>query len=422
MRAPISILLIIAISFPYAASAEQSALEQLTLKEAYKLALVRSETIAISQEVINETRGRFLQAFNGVLPQVSFVDTEKYQDAKRDDTVNRRYTPQRAFSFSQPLFSGFKEFAAIAGSKAEKKQRQQELIRAKQLLFIDVSDAFYLYKSYSEDVMALEEVDKALTDRLAELKRREALGRSKQSEVASTESKFYQNQAEIESVKSQRDVTRELLEFLVGAPISSIKNADIVIDSLSPASAFLTKVDGRADVVAASEATKVAQKKVVIARAGFWPTVNVVGNSYVKRVGSASNVDWDVTLNVDVPLFNGTQTVGAVKEAKAIATEATLNYSKVKREALLDIQNTYTKLNADLRQRMAYEKAYQAALNNYQLQQQDYQKNLVNNLDVLTALEDLQITHRSLIDIDAQTQRAYWSLRIATGDLNDDAI
>ena len=37
----------------------------LTLPECYALALTRSETIAIQQELIRETEGRFLQAFSG---------------------------------------------------------------------------------------------------------------------------------------------------------------------------------------------------------------------------------------------------------------------------------------------------------------------------------------------------------------------
>lgn len=422
MRAIIPACLAFLFLFVSFSFADPVPLEGLTLKEAYQLALKRSETVAISAEIIKETQGRFLQAFNGVLPQVSFVDKEVWQDARHDDNTNRHYTPQRQFTFTQPLFSGFKEFAAIAGSKAEKKQRQQELARAKQLLFTDVSDAFYLFKSYAEDVAALEDINKAFEARLVELNRRQKIGRSKPSEVASTMSKAYQNQAQIELVKSQRDVTRELLEFLVGAPVKSIKNEDIVIDALKPPADYLKNADNRPDVVAAREAKTVALKKVTIARAGNWPTVNAVGNSYLRRVGSASDVDWDITLNITVPLFNGTQTVGAIREAETLAREADLDLSKRKRTAVLEIQNAYTQLSADLRQRDADQKAFDAAKASYDWQVKDYQNNLVNNLDVLNSLEDLASTHREFIAVDNQTQRSFWALRVATGDINDDAL
>lgn len=416
-------ILYLVFSIVPSARADDGSLKNLTLKSAYHLALERSETIAIGNEVLQEAEARFQQSLSTILPQAYFLDSERRQDGPRssDSTSTRRYVPQRQFTFTQPLFSGFKEFAAMAASKAERRQREQELLRAKQLLLIDVSDAFYLLRNYQENLTTVEEIHKALEDRMAELKKREGLGRSRTSEVASTEARLYQSEANIEAVRSQQDVARQLLEFLVGKRVASLSGEDQVID-LSSQAADAGRAEARADVRAAKEALAVAQKEIAIARAGYSPTVNVEGNYYTKRLGASSDVDWDATLNVSVPIFTGGLTTGLVREARARAEEARLNLSRVKRQAVFDIESAFTQLTADVRQTAAYQKAAEASQKNYQLQIEDYRRSQVNNLDVLQALEDLQDVRQNYIAIKSETQRAYWRMKVAQGGTIDDAF
>ncbi len=393
----------------------------LTLKQAYQLALERSETIAIDQEAIKETEGKFFQALSTALPQVAWGASAKWQDRSADNAT-RRYTPASQFSLTQPLFSGFKEFAAIAASRAEHRQYQAALERAKQMLFVDVSDAFYFLKSYQEELAVLQATNDALLQRQTELKRRQSLGRSRSSEVANIESRFYQNQAQIENLKAQEAVAFQWIGFLVGREVVSLKDQDVVINELGEVVGYLGKADTRSDVKAAYEASTVSRKKVVVAKAGYWPTVNVAGNSYTKRVGALADVDWDVTLNVDVPIFNSGLTQGNVMQAEAVAKADQLRYEQTKRRAILDIHDAYITLISDQKRTQAFAQAVQAAQKNYDLQVGDYGNNLVNNLDVLQALEDLQSVKSDYVSVRNETQRAFWAFKAAIGDLGDDAL
>src|SRR3989339_147882 len=114
----------------------------LTLKECYRLALERSEAVGIQKELIKETEGLMLQSLSTALPKVAFAYSEKWQDVRPNNTFEGSLQEGK-FTFTQPLFTGFKEFAAIGASKHVGKQRAEELRRAQQLLFTDVSDAFY---------------------------------------------------------------------------------------------------------------------------------------------------------------------------------------------------------------------------------------------------------------------------------------
>ena len=391
--------------------------QPLTLADCFVLALKQSETVAIRQEVINETTGRFLQALSGVLPRASFEASEKRQDGSGSSAFTLKRLPERKFVFSQPLFSGFKEFAAMAGSRAERRQRRYEKARAEQLLFVDVSDAFYLLREQREDLATLERTRTILLQRIEELRDRERLGRSRPSEAVSAEAQLRRIEAELELVRSRETTARQLLEFLTGLSyIEALSDADDPLPPLASEGDYLGRTALRPDVRAAEEAWRIADKTVTATRADFWPDVDAEGNVYTKRVGVAEDVKWDALLKVNVPLFQGGKTLGAVKEAQSRARQAKLRYEQTRREALLDIRDLYAKLRAETTRRDALEKALDAAEENYRLQAEDYRLSLINNLEVLRALEALQDARRDVIKSAYAVKRLYRQLQVATGE------
>ena len=389
----------------------------LTLVGAYRLALKRSETIAIHAELIKETEGRFLQALSGALPRASFQWNERRQDGSGGSAFTLKEIPERKFVFTQPLFSGFKEFAAIAGSRAERRQRLAERSRAEQLLLVDVSDAFYLLREQREDLNALETTHAALLERIDELNEREQLGRSRRSEVASAEAQLRSVEADLELVRSQETTSRQLLEFLTGrSPIGSIVDPDSSLPSLESEETYVVKAKIRPDVRAAEEAWRVAEKELTIAQAKFWPTVSLESNYYTKRIGVSSGVDWDVLLKTDVPLFQGGQAVGTAKESASRARQAKLRFEETQRRAELEARDAYVDLQGALARTAALAKAYDATDESYRLQVEDYRLSLVNNLDVLQALQLLQDARRNFIHSQHDTKRLYWRLKASVGE------
>lgn len=389
----------------------------LTLRECYALALKRSETIAIQAELIKETEGRFLQALSGILPEASYVISEQRQDGTGASAFTLRHVPQHRFFFSQPLFAGFKEFAAMAGSRAERRERKHEKARAEQLLLIDVADAFHLLLQQREDLEALETIRVALVERLDELRQREQLGRSRPSEVVSAEAQLRRTEAEVELARRDETVSRQLLEFLTGLTrIEAVSRPDLSLPALDVVEAYAGRAALRPDVRAAEEAWQVARKEVLVVQAKLWPTVDLEGNYYTERVGAAAAVEWDATLKVDVPLFQGGEAVGGVKEAAAAARRAKLEFERAERSAALDIRDTYAKLQAAIARSVALGRALEAADQSYRLQVEDYRLNLVSNLDVLRELEQLQDARRDAIQAQHEVQRLYWQLQVATGE------
>ncbi len=395
--------------------------QPLNLHSCYQLALKKSEDIAINQEKIKEAEGIFMQSLSTILPKISYDHSVKWQDARSSSSASDEVTEGK-FVFSQPLFSGFKEFAAIASSRHEKKQRELELNYAKLLLFRDVSDAFYFYLKYQQGMEVLEDIHKILTDRLEELKNREQLGRSRESELVSVEAKLRRQEAEMEDVSSQKDVASQLLEFLTGTANITLLDDAPIENELSDISVYLEQSNQRYDVLAQKEAWQLAKKAMTIARSGYFPSVSLDGNRYTHREGSSKDNDWDATLSVDVPIFQGGQTRGDVYRAHAVSNQEELRYLQLKRKALQEVKNAHTLFLSVLRRQDALAKAMEADQKNYDLQQKDFQVNLVNNLEVLQALEDLQDSRRDYRTIQNEVKQLYWRFKTAVGDIPDAAI
>ncbi len=395
----------------------------LTLSDCYNLALKQSEIIAIDAEQIRITEAHFLQALSIILPNVSFISADTQQEKSPGVAVTAGGSivastkdSQRQFNVTQTLFNGFKAIAAIKGSKFERNQRINEKIRAEQLLLVDVADSFYLLKEKREDLKALQNIRTALRSRIKELRKRTDLGRSRPSEVVNVKAQLYGVEASIELAKSQEVLARQLLEFLVGGSVYSITDTYDIPAALQPESYYVAKSDARPDVKATKFAWELAKKEIQIVNSDFLPNASVGANYYTQRTNVSEGIDWDVTLTVIVPIFDGGLTIGRSNEAIAFARQQELTYRRTRRLAPYDIRDSYISLKTAMSVYKALRKEYTTAKLNYHLQKKDYRFSLVNNLDVLAAIQTLENAERDAIHALYEAKREYWQLRVSVGE------
>lgn len=405
------------ISFPAEAA------ETLTLQKAYELALKRSEDIAIHSELIEEAEGHFYQAFSGILPKFHYVLTRFEQEAAQSvssdsgatSNLLRSKTPQQKFTVTQPLFSGFKEFAGMRGTAAEKAQRKYEKKRAEELLFIDVAEAYYGLQAVRSDLNTYDHVGAVLSDRVRELNDRAKIGRSRESEssTATVDLKFAQ--ADREDAARAEGVWRRLLEFYIGTKIKGeLVDEDETLDAV-PASEILAHTDQRSDVLAAKEAATFADKKAAAAWGELFPSVKLDGNYYTERVGTQADIDWDVLLTIDVPLFEGTTAVGDIKSASAVKESAKLAWFRARRVAAREAEDAFETFQSSVRRQNLLYEAKAASEENSRMQTEEYRLSLVSNLDVLQALRFHEEAALRWNRARYETKINFWKMKIAAG-------
>jgi outer membrane protein len=396
-----------------------------TLEDCFRYARTRSEILAIADEEIRKTTAQFLQAAGEAFGDVNFVMNSTYQETQKarsessgvGGTLTSRHRRERKFVITQPLFQGFKSVGALAGAGSTRKARRQERLRAEQLLFLEVAAAFFDLLSKEKELEIIRGIHRLLAERVAELRGREKIGRSRLSEVVTARTRMKTLQAELARLHGELAIARHRLYFLTGLPLESseLKDAEVNFEEKKPLEAFVTAADNRPDIEAAHQAMKTAAQSVVVAQSELWPEISLENNLYEKREGFQSGIDYDLLLKIDVPLAKGGATLGKVKEAKSEWKKAKLVYRLAKREADFQIREAYEVWQASIREYRALELALKGTEENYRLQRDEYKRNLVSNLDVLEALESLIETRREASRLLYETKQNYWRLKIATG-------
>ncbi len=415
---------------PVSESAEPAEVPKInmTIGQAYTRALRQSETVAISRESVEQTKADWLKATGEAIGDGDFVITDSFQDASGGDssaggssvggTLTSAERRERKFVFSQPIFQGFRTLGAVVGAGSRSKQRKAEYKHAKEVLFLEVSQAFYEYLRLKEDLNTIEDIHKLFEDRIGQLKEREEVGRSRVSEISTARARMKTLEAELAQSRRLFSISGTVLEFYTGIPKEEAVYEDLPLPDEAlgePVDPVLT-AQKRQDVKAAYQAMKTAKQAVVVAQSDLWPTISLDGNHYEMREGFQSGIDWDVLFKINIPLYRGGTNFGELKEAVSDWKKAKLNYSLVKRRAELEIKEAYDNWRGSVEQDKAFQEAVRAAKENYDIQQDDYSKNLVNNLDVLAALEELFSTSRNAHQTHYIMKQNYWRYKTAIGE------
>ncbi|MCG3203628.1 MAG: hypothetical protein KCHDKBKB_00299 [Elusimicrobia bacterium] len=370
----------------------------LTLKECYQLAVNRSERLLISQENMIQAQARRKQALGAVLPDVRWLLATTWQDTTGTQSdgdgdrssVIREERTESKFQVKQPLFQGFKEFSAISGYKAEERRAQAQLMSESVALFLEVAKAFYQVlqlETLREDLRM--SIDLA-EDRLKELKERTRLGKSRESEVLSSESQLASLEALVARNEGNILSARYALAFLVGLRAKDLKIRDEAFPfTFESEEQVLGLGQNRSDLRALKEDVEAKRAGVRVARSGYYPYANVLGNYYTHRVGTQENVDWDVAFNLDVPFFQGGGVKALSEEALSRLNQSELNLERQTRVVETEIGQAFATLQSSIEETAALEEAYKKAKRSYDSQVKEYRYGLLNNLEVLQAMNSM---------------------------------
>jgi outer membrane protein len=404
MRSPIIFSLIfIPIFFLSTFTANSSAQSQFNLNQCFDAAVKKSETIAISTESIYQAEEKIRQAKGYLMPSINLSAGYLRQDALSPTDPNFgagiKNQPLIKLTGTQPLFRGLRDFSALNQTKLTKDAQIQSKYQAKLDLYTSVASNFYSILTVEQELKNLNvEVD-LLDKRAKEILDRVKIGRSRESEILTTQSSLAKLNAQIEALKGTLDVDRDILVFLTGFPKSTqLSDQTNNPEQLELLYDFLKNIDDRPDVKSAKLNLAIADKNLWINKGAHFPSIDLNGNYYFKRTGSLENVDWDIGILATIPVFQGGVLASKVQESKSQLRQAQLSLSLVKRSAEEEISTIYNQLVSTKSQIVALEKAKALAEKNWIFQTREYKYGLVNNIEVIDALTSFQDTTRALDD------------------------
>jgi outer membrane protein TolC len=223
-------------------------------------------------------------------------------------------------------------------------------------------------------------------------------------------------------VKGNAAVAREGLSFVVGEDLSTRPLLDVYPNKVSapPLEDSLKKSQTRSDIRAAQERVLSGRYAVNVSRADYWPDVDATGNYYTHRRGFQSDIDWDATIDVGVPIFQGGAVAAQTNFAKSQLRVAEFDLSQTERFAQSDVRRAHIKLQSSISKISALEDSFKKAERSYRLHTKEYRLGLVDNLDVLSALRDLVNRKLDLNQAVLQSKLDLLALLVATEEFTGD--
>ena len=352
---------------------------EVNLTTAYGLALAQSEKLQISVAEWRAAEDRYRQAQAALWPEVKAAGESKWvpkKDGKDNDT--RR----AGVGATWTVFDGFRNAHIAKAKQAEGFALFHDTEQARLLLYEDVADVFYQTLSFQDQREAVREQLKAFESQAAELERRIKLGRSKQSDLLTTLTQIAEARLTIEQLNEAYASALELLAFITGQPAASLQVVDQTpLPAIGEVDKYLIAATDRADIKARKSSVEASQFDVEAAKADRAPKVTLDASSDFRDPQSQN--ESDVTLSLEIPLFDAGRRKARVAEAGQQLRISELRLAELQRSSERDVRQAYQSLFYALRQWSELQAAIGVSTDTLAVLKKDYDLGRVTNLDVL---------------------------------------
>ena len=245
---------------------------EVTLTQAYEMAVAKSESLQISVAEWRAAEARYRQSLGAMWPEVSARGEANWIDGSdaRRAGVGASWT----------VFDGFRTARVSDARQAEGLALGHDAEYARLLLYEDVADVFYQALSFQDQRTASREQVKALENRAAELERRIKLGRSKRSDLLATSTQIAEARLTIEQLNQSYAATLELLAFMTGQPASGLQPVDQTpLPSTGEVDKYLAAAAIRADIKAGEARVDASRSGMKATESDRTPKVTLDGNT-----------------------------------------------------------------------------------------------------------------------------------------------
>jgi outer membrane protein len=407
-------------------SATSFAQQQLTLKDAIRIALHKNSTLQKNQNNLETYESGVQSAWGNFLPTLSAGANWNWNRSDVDgiitqtisgvpilsvSTESRDYNA--GFSSGWMLFDGLSNFATLSQSENNLESAKLSLDRLKQdiifqtmFFYYDVINAMKLLevkqdnlKWNEKNLETIRERNKLGAATLADVYQQEVATGNAELEIIKTNNRmesaendllYYLGLDVLEDYKFSDILTEDELKILNTNFIEDFENITELVNQA---------LKQRKDYKSAELNLESSMDGVTIAQSGHWPSLSARGN--VTWLGSKiSEIDnsrrFSVGLSLNFPIFLGWSVSNRVQFAKVEAKNSEIELSDLERNIKRELRSTFLDLQAALKGLNVSENNVAAAGENLKIEEEKYSLGSGKLLDVLiansqytTALTDL---------------------------------
>ncbi|WP_332671326.1 TolC family outer membrane protein [Aromatoleum sp.] len=410
--------------FPFAAGAAD-------LLEVYRDALANDARYASARAQFDAGQERVIQARAGLLPVIGASAETIWNETDSNVFGERRYnTNSYGVQLTQPLFR-WQNWVQYKQGELQTALAGVQFGQARQDLIVRVSQAYFDVLTAQDVLNAQTQLRTAAAEQLDLAKTSFEVGTVTITDVHEAQSRFDLAVAQEIAAQSDLDVRRHTLAQIIGKPTEPLAGLRSGVALARPQPDSILDWAGAAEQgaygVQVQQITReIAEREVQVARAGHYPTVDLVATYGEENAGILSNQvlrggtrteAQTIGLRMNLPLFQGGAVSAREREAAALRVRADADLDDARRSAALAAREAYLAVTSGTAQVRALEAAEVSSRSALDANRLGYEVGVRINIDVLNAQSQLADTQRQLARARYDTLLAQLRLKAAAGTL-----
>ena len=301
----------------------------------------------------------------------------------------------------------------VEGARASAEQAAADYENTRLLLIAQLASDYFTLRELDAEIDVLDRDLKLQRAALTFVDSRHELGFATGLDLAQQQALLESSGAQLELLQVQRAQNEHAIATLVGTPAPSFHLAPLLLSSEIPTLPVGVPSDllqRRPDVASAERAMAAANARIGVARAAYYPTLDL--RPFVPGVGWESNslatlFDapsrlWAVGVSATETLFDAGKTRANVRIATADYTAAVGQYRQTVLNAMEEVENGITGLSSLDRAATQADASVHSAQRAFDIASERYKGGIATYLDVITAEQSLLADQRQAVQIHGQ--------------------
>jgi outer membrane protein, multidrug efflux system len=303
----------------------------------------------------------------------------------------------------------------VEGARASAQQAEADFENTRLILMATLVSDYYSLREIDAEMAVVRRSLDLQQGALKFVSSRHELGFATGLDLAQQEALLDSSAAQLELLQNQRDQLQHAIATLVGTAAPSFTLASSTGVRPIPALPLGLPSDllqRRPDVASAERAMAAANARIGVARAAYFPTIDLAPGFGVPSIGWESNALaslftapsrlWSLGLSASQTLFDAGKTRANVRFADADYTAAVANYRQTVLTAMEEVENGITGLGSLERAGIQANASVRSAQRAFDIASERYKGGVDTYLDVITAEQTLLTNQRQAVQIQGQ--------------------
>jgi len=368
---------------------------EIDLNKAYEMAVNNDNTVKKAQLSYNNSEIDRKKAFKSGLPVLSYSGL--YMENKGDFS-------QYKLTLTQPIFNGFKIVTAVKNSSKYTELSDYIFENTKNTVKLQTLKSYINIEKLQNQLEILNNSKKELQGHFIRINRLYELNMITKTEVLDLNYNMIDLEASIQQVENSLEVSKISLKNSLGInskddiDLKDIKIENLDIDSIDFDKDLQNALNNSISIQMSKINTTLTKTSETIERANFMPSVNLqvnYGNTSVIKGSPADaledkNLNFVTTLSFSGTLFDWGKNIDSYIAVKNNTKKSELDEKTSRDNLELGIKSSYLELIRLDKLISSKTKAVESATENYKLQKQRYENQLINASDFLKAENNLR--------------------------------